>query len=404
MNDQITSLLQDKSIEPMLKAERVATLLHGFPDEGAAEAVAQFRQADANAMYLVNYLSVLAGYDGEKRALMEQALTDPVLARAATNLVGSMPAEIVERIIDRFLQDQSDKNMYNLAYEVARNFPDQLREHARDLKDKDLVDALLVNGPDSWAVEAGQEFRRTYNAEQLIDLGRFRTDEALDQMISAEHGCPAHLKEMLYEMIESSGVFPETREVSTYNETLRGFIVDRGRSPHQMGDKDGPVPSCMVCDQPADRILTLRAAELPALDIVARFDPTLFWITCAHAGPYVFASFDAAGAHGIMAGAAPEAATGVVPGERAMLLVTHPNQHGEPFETFPGFGRHQVGGYPPWVQRERFPHCPKCRRSMKFLAAVDSGITPFGRLNLPGKLFGFWCEEDSVSASRVQTL
>jgi hypothetical protein len=39
---------------------------------------------------------------------------------------------------------------------------------------------------------------------------------------------------------------------------------------------------------------------------------------------------------------------------------------------------------------------------MRFVASVDSGLTPFGRLGFRGILYGFWCDTDAVADTRHQ--
>jgi hypothetical protein len=95
--------------------------------------------------------------------------------------------------------------------------------------------------------------------------------------------------------------------------------------------------------------------------------------------------------------------TDLIPGNLALQLEEYPFQRGYGGIALPGFSRHQVGGYPSWIQFERFPRCPICSQGMKFLVSIDNGMTPFGRLKFEGILYGFWCDECSVSCTYRQT-
>ena len=92
----------------------------------------------------------------------------------------------------------------------------------------------------------------------------------------------------------------------------------------------------------------------------------------------------------------------VIPGEGALVLEPHPNQHGISLEAVPGSPEHQVGGLPQWVEIDRHPRCPECGDRMPFLTSLGSGSTPYGPLNFDGILYGFWCDHCSVSTTLAQ--
>jgi hypothetical protein len=92
----------------------------------------------------------------------------------------------------------------------------------------------------------------------------------------------------------------------------------------------------------------------------------------------------------------------VVPGPSSLVLERHPNQHGFGQYVPSGFGYHQVGGFPPWIDPARHPHCPICSEQMMFVASVDSGPTLLGEMRFEGRLFGFWCDRDQVSCTMRQ--
>jgi hypothetical protein len=100
---------------------------------------------------------------------------------------------------------------------------------------------------------------------------------------------------------------------------------------------------------------------------------------------------------------APSPGGALVPGERGLFIEPHPNQTGVSIDASGGgLGQHQVGGPPRWIEPDRHPRCPGCRRPMMFLASVSSGLTPFGRLGFLGTLYGFWCDAWAISTTRRQ--
>jgi hypothetical protein len=48
------------------------------------------------------------------------------------------------------------------------------------------------------------------------------------------------------------------------------------------------------------------------------------------------------------------------------------------------------------------PRCVPYGTVMRFIASVDSGLTPFGRLGFRGILYGFLCNIDAVTDIRHQ--
>ena len=162
------------------------------------------------------------------------------------------------------------------------------------------------------------------------------------------------------------------------------------------------VPKCPVCDTPANRILTLAAAELDC-PLDGPHQPSFFWYQCPHPPGSVVVQIMSDRIKALMHPMSDgQAGTDLVPGDRAMVLEKHPNQFGLGIDQTPGFSCHQAGGFPPWVRIERFPCCPLCQKRMIFLAAIDSGMTPFGRLGFEGILYGFWCDACSVSCTQQQ--
>lgn len=66
----------------------------------------------------------------------------------------------------------------------------------------------------------------------------------------------------------------------------------------------------------------------------------------------------------------------------------------------------RIGGRPSWVQDRESAKCPQCRKSMTFLAQLDSGLpTEDGKRWLWGSggvLFIFWCDACKIDAQFLQ--
>jgi hypothetical protein len=58
----------------------------------------------------------------------------------------------------------------------------------------------------------------------------------------------------------------------------------------------------------------------------------------------------------------------------------------------------QVGGLPSWVQDSAFPNCPKCSKTMMFIAQVDNGQFPHHE----GVYYAFLCSACRVTATTYQ--
>jgi hypothetical protein len=249
-------------------------------------------------------------------------------------------------------------------------------------------------------------WRERRDLTALEQISFIRTDDAREALLRLRdevQGASMDLYEML---VENAGVFPDTRAPSVYPRTLMGLIGDRQVSRHHMGAGYGPlVPICPLCERPGVRVLTLARDTLP-FEVSGAADPSLFWLPCdCDAVEYLYVRFTDQGIEGLVTGVgAPGDDEDWLPGRVALELLDHPNQYGRSTDAIPGQSEHQVGGYPPWVQTDRFPRCAECGQGMRYLASVDSGKTAFGRMPFEGMLFGFWCDRDSISVTFEQGL
>lgn len=406
MSTPINAILSDTSLSVRDRTRSLTTLLRELPDRGVPMAVQYILNSSepAKATFPANYLALLPNFADQKREIVTFILESrPDLIIAAVNLVRDMPALIVERLLARCLGDPPSPDAASIIYEAALFHPASLRVLESKITDRDGRVGMLAGGPDDWVDALVRNYRAGKDREVLIRLCKFRTEKALDAIFQLWPSLSKEDQERLYPYVESSGVFPDSREASVYFKTYRGRVLGRNESPHPMGGQPhAGVPVCAICKTPANRILTLKADKLD-FEIDPSFDPTFFWINCPHPQDVILVRFTAQGIEGILVPISHgPASEDLIPGELALNLEEHPNQFGYATEIIPGYGLHQVGGYPPWVKVSRFPRCPICRRGMRYLASVDCGMTLFGELPLGGMLYCFWCEECAVSATLQQ--
>jgi hypothetical protein len=146
--------------------------------------------------------------------------------------------------------------------------------------------------------------------------------------------------------------------------------------------------------------VTLVAGELP-FDL--RTDPSIFWYSCEHEPiPYLYVDFSGDAREGLMVPMGDGEPDQPLLPEASLALKPHSAPRGFGVSSPSGYGLHQVGGFPPWIQLDRHPHCPKCSTRMRFLASVDSGPSELGPIVLPGILFGFWCDDCAISCTMKQ--
>jgi hypothetical protein len=401
----IARIVADESLSVPEKEDRVAEALRGLPGLGAEEAARTIADGDPLAVaFGAVYLAVLPGHLDVKRRSVEHVLRHrPDRLDDLSRLVRFVDRTTADEIMRRCLEDPVAHA--NALAEAAEAFPDVLRAH-RD-KVKGTVEAAMWPGaPMDWLDSALKTWHETHDVAVLEKVSFIRTDDAREALVGLRDEVPPDDSDLYEVLVENAGVFPETGEQSVYPRTLMGLVGDRDTSPHHMGAAYGPtVPVCPTCERPAVRVLTLARGALP-FEVQAAADPSLFWFPCdCEALEYLHAHVTPDGVQGVMTEVGPpDDSQDWLPGRLALELHDNPNQFGMATDAFPGFGAHQAGGYPPWVEADRFPHCGVCGRSTRFLASVDSGLTAFGRMPFSGILYGFWCERCSVSVTFEQRL
>jgi hypothetical protein len=245
-----------------------------------------------------------------------------------------------------------------------------------------------------------QAWKETGDLDELHALALIRTNHAAELIES--------LRDELEEpedwaaLVGLAGRLPEGGS-SGYRPSYLGFVTDRRETPHTMGGSyDGIVPLCPQCQSPAGRVLTVAADATP---FGLSADPSFFWYSCdCFAMDSTTVRLDANGNSVYFGPGGPAAGDcELIPGERSLTTEPHPNQTGVSLEAVPGQFMHQLGGLPRWVDADLHPVCPECGNSMPFLASIDSGHTPFGRIGFDGTLFCFWCDKCQVSSTTYQS-
>jgi hypothetical protein len=397
----------DRALDPAERVARIAAYLRSKPDGGIEELVELFIAADDadDARPYADCLGLLPGLRPHKDRVVRYALDERRDKLAVVTLpLKSVSEEVVVDVVEAYLDAPEDDGLADLAYEVGLYFPYLLRPHRDRIDDQLLSMALLAGAENDITEQLEAAYRDDLDPETLRKLAVIRTDRARAALIALRDEAPEHEIDTFDLYLEVAGVSPDTREPSVYPKTFDCYVVAREDSPHHMGEGwEGPRPACPVCSTPSTRLVSLAADHLP-FELSA--DPSFFWFSCeCGALDATVVHFTPAGVEGLMTpmtDGQPEHP--IVPGATSLHLERHPNQHGYAIEVTGGFGSHQVGGYTPWRDLARHPHCPLCAKAMRFLVAIDSGPTPFGPMGFDGLLYGFWCDRDAVSCTIQQRL
>jgi hypothetical protein len=386
-------LIDDDSVSVAEIVDRVTARLVQQPDRGAGEAVdCLLTTEDARiASYVANYLALLPGLQDEKTRVADRLRLREDLAPALSALVPWISAGLLEQLVKEYVEGEDPEGpLVDVVFVIAMHHPELLRPYLDRIEDVDIRLGMMSGAPDEYVPGLVDKWLQEKKPGALDLLARMRTEAAARALLG------------LRTCVEMAGLLPDSVEPSGHRPAYLGSVVDRGESPHVLGGAaTGELPLCPACERPAAHVLTLSVEDLPFSLTGA---PSLYWYSCrcyasdsvtvriTPNGPVVLA-----GPHGV---ADPDAY--VVPGERALALEPHPNQSGVSIDTAGGSSVHQVGGLPCWVTPAPHPHCPECGHAMRFLATIDSGPTPFGRMNFDGTLYGFWCDPCQVSTVEHQ--
>ena len=410
----LNDILQDSSLTVNKKEEKISKLLNSKPQKGVPEAVNFMLNTNNSsaASFPANYLALLPNFKIEKCQVVEHILNNQRnLLASASYLIPDMSDLIVKRVLNEFFQDSSDSGMFNLAFMVSKYFPEKLQDFSEQVEDieseyrRNKIQKLMLPGsPDDKVDTLFKKYNEDGDIESLKTLAWIRTDRAISAMLILLPEIPDEERADFFAYIESSGVFPDSRLASIYFKNYRGYIVSRDESPHHIGGSyPYSIPMCPVTNVAATRILTLNTSQLD-LGLKSPYHPTFFWYETDYPPDCLYVQFTENGTKGIATLMTNDkVGTDLIRGELALKLEEYPLKEGYGGEAIPGFSRHQVGGYPHWINFERFPRCPSCGQGMQFLASIDSGMTPFGRLGFEGILYGFWCDSCDISCTYRQT-
>ncbi len=374
-------------------------------DRGVPEALEMFRTTDDPevARGAATYLGLLPAEHEAKGAVLEAGIDRGELyTRAVTWPLRGATEGAVDRAIAAYISDPDAIGTYDVAFEAGLFFPHRLFAQRERIDSARLLQAMLPGAPDPVVDELEAAYRQELDPDILGQLAVVRTERSRAALRKLAEGVPEDDREQMDLYIEMSGVSPATGQPLVYPETRLGFLDARGASPHHMGAGwEGALPECPICETPGTRVLTVDAgaAQLPL-----SADPSLFWFSCGDdAFDYICVQTTSGGLEGLMVPMTDRAPQEpAVPGPSSLVLERHPNQHGVGLDVSAGFGYHQVGGFPPWIDLARHPHCPICSEPMMFVASVDSGPTLLGPMRFEGRLFGFWCDRDRVSCTMRQ--
>ncbi|HAB15423.1 MAG TPA: hypothetical protein PLX89_18895 [Verrucomicrobiota bacterium] len=405
----VEQLLVNKALNVIDRREAVAEIWGVQPDYGAAEACdVIFSTRDVSVASLAAaHLALLPGIRQQKHQVASDLLSrGDDWAAAAVDLVKFLPrkkiAEIGGRILEASGQDWAD----SLLFEIAKYFPEQLREFAARVSSPIIGEAMLAGGPDDWVADFVRRFEESDESAFLQALVRIRTPAARAALLSLQASAPERVRPAIEACLENCGVTPSPSRRAFFRGSYFGLIAPRASGRHVVGGRiGGQNPGCEICRAEMARVLCLRP---DALGWDLRDSPNFFWYQCAcldrsEAEVFTRVRSDVVERLVVIEIAEPRRCEcPVFPVECALVLEESPNQIGIGSDRVPGRGLHDVGGPPNWCQIDPFPRCPVCRSTMTYLAAIDGGMAPFGQIRIRGTLFCFWCDECQVAGTRRQ--
>lgn len=406
---EVDDLLADPALTMPLRQERLAAAWVRHSDRGAEQALTLLKAtSDPRAAALAaGYLALLPGLRREKEsAVITIAPRRGDWALAVVDLIRFLSPPAANCLLRQTLQATPDRSVSGVLFELATYFPSLVQPFVASIDDVLIEQAMLPGAPDDWAWDFVQRFQESEDPVFLKALVRMRTNAARSALEALRSSAPARMWPALDASIENCGIFHETGDPSYFPNLALGFVVERGTTPHRLGGGfAGHMPHCELCFTPAAHLLTLSSQ---ALGWTLTRDPSFFWFQCQHHSrddEPLFVQLSETGAERLIVielAEAKDQGTPFIPGEFSLLLEEHPNPIGVGRDRVPKRGLHDVGGPPNWCRIDQFPRCPICSSGMRYLATIDGGMSPFGRLQIPGALFLFWCDPCRVSATRLQ--
>jgi hypothetical protein len=409
MSEMISQIIEkNRTISSESVIDQLALFLNAAPNHGISFIELTFKnpKKSLDVYFSSFYLSLLSNYSSEKNNLAREIIKYhedfvPDLER----IIGQLDKDNLNLIIEKSKLSANSTNFESAIYEIAVFHPDLLRDSQIRL-DKGAQQGLLPGSSIEIVNGLAKKYEEGKALSFLNDLAMIRTDEALEKMFDILDNAPTKHKDTIEILIENMGVFPaedDRRASFFFQNNYHGFIMARADSPHHMGAGfSGDVPCCSKTGISADRILTLKRSNLD-LDLGDRGDPSFFWFNGAVPQEGIFVQCLPEGIRCLNTPQAQTEGTNIIPGALSMVLEAFPLTYGSGIPALVGRNSHQIGGYVPTIRFEHFPICPICGRRMRLLASIDSGATAYGRIQTNGILHGYWCKEDSVTCTKMQT-
>lgn len=403
----LDTIMGDAALGVREKQLRIAQALHAMGGEGIELALSTVHKADDEALAAMtaNFLAQVPGYNTEKDRLIANLIAErPARLSAAANLIQDAKDATARALLAHLLQQARPETELSAAFELALHFPDLVRPHHQALKACNIYEQVLPGAPDDWVETLLAHYHQDADDYWLFALGQIRTDSARAALIELSKRQDAQQREYSYALLEAGGIFPDSRLSSIYHDCYRGYMVEAGLAPHAMGGRvEHPVPQCPFTSITAELVLALESRQL-SMHLASPHMPRFFWYEGTHPPGSVYMEYTDQGVNCLMANPAAAHSHELFPQPRAMHLVPRNRGRGRGGCADPGFAQHQVGGFPYLLYPERFPRCPRCNQGMKFMASIDSGITPVGMIAVKGTLYCYWCDECSVACTVAQTL
>ncbi|MYT11745.1 hypothetical protein YWIDRAFT_00966 [Streptomyces sp. SceaMP-e96] len=399
----IEGIAFDAALSVPEKEGKIISFLAEQDDRGVSAATECLLQTHDERVseFAATYLQLIPGAQEEKTRAAERLRQAGPLARSAARLVPWLPESLVDAFIADYMADPEENSPRSaVLFTIGIFYPGRLRPYADRIDSSYIKQSLLSGSPDSLVDAFMARWREEEDIELLHSLALIRTEHAADAIASVRNQIED--PEDWECLLELAGRLPDSGKSSGLHPAFMGSVTDRSVSPHAMGGGyPGDVPICLECEAPSERILTLSAEALP---FGLSQNPSFFWYTCdCGEMDSVTVRITPEGLNVYLGRLGPaDKDSRLVPGERSLTLESHPNQTGVSLEAISGRSQHQVGGLPRWPSAETHPACPECRNFMPFLAAIDSGPTPFGPMGFSSSLFGFWCDNCTVSTTQIQ--
>ena len=139
MANNIKEILDSSSFSVDEKVEKTTKALSALPNRGVAEALELMLNIEdsAKATYPANYLALLPNIEQEKKQVVEQIINNKKsLLIAVTNLVKDLPDNTINQLITEYFQNPESSDLYNIIFEVAQWFPQNLHPFISKINDE----------------------------------------------------------------------------------------------------------------------------------------------------------------------------------------------------------------------------------------------------------------------------